>query len=121
MKNFKLLLDWLKQTYKSSYSIECNMGNLIRDDQINKILEILVHLNDVSLAKLYISNCYRSFSGKNGEKLAFLIKHFGLETLSSSLNNFFFAVKRNNIEANCALIQVSKKINKIFFFNILNL
>jgi hypothetical protein len=117
---FKLLLKKLKEKPKSGYS-SCysNSTDSLRDAQINKILDILFALNDVSLAQFYLSNCHYRYVESDCEKFANLIRQFGFEALKPSLSKYILPVKRNNIGANFSLIQVSISLKfkfKFYFF-----
>ena len=111
---FKLLLKSIKEKPKSSYSSCYYSTDLLREDQINKILDILFYLNDVSLAKFYLSNCHNKYTESDGGKIANLIKQFGFEALKSSLDKFILPVRRTNIAANCSLVQVSFEVKILF-------
>jgi hypothetical protein len=107
---FKLLLKSIKEKPKSGYSSCYYSTDLLRKDQMNKILDILFYLNDVSLAQFYLSNCHNKYAESDGDKFANLIKQFGFEALKSSLNKFILPVRRTNIAANCSLVQVSFEV-----------
>ena len=105
---------------KSSYSFAGK--NLIRDDQVNKILEILVNLNDVSLAQFYVEKCFNNFREKHCAKLAGLIKQFGFEKFRQSFlrKEFFRPESAEKMSANCRLVQVGKIIFRLeIFFKLL--
>ena len=104
---FKLLLKKLKEKPESGYSSCYYSTELLREDQINKILDILFVLNDVSLAQFYLSNCHYRYVESDCEKFANLIRQFGFEALKPSLNKYILPVTRINIGANFSLIQVS--------------
>ena len=97
--------------------ISNNAPSFMQTDQVNKILEILVHLNNASLARFYVVNIMNALNAKQCSKLASLIKHFEVECKSEFfLIDFFKPNNRQNISVNCHLVQVSINSNlKIYF------
>ena len=81
--------------------------NLIRDDQVSKILEILVQLNDVSLARFYVDQCLTVFNANHCASMAYLVKQFEAQKSSFFNKEFFKPNNRQIVSVNCQLVQVS--------------
>jgi hypothetical protein len=105
--SFKYLLNSISKKAKTKFNRNPSLKEMITDDQIGKIVNILVALNDVSLAQLYINIFYDKCTEMDYENLAILIKHFGFETLKPCLKELFFPFNKNNMSVNCRLIQVN--------------
>ena len=82
------------------------LKKLITVDQTNKIIDILIALNDVSLVQLFTS-CFDKSMEIDFEVLTRLLGHFGFEALKPIFKEFIFPNNKKNISVNCRLIEVS--------------
>ena len=82
------------------------LKQLITSDQTNKILDILIALNDVSLVQLFTS-CFDKYIEIDFEVLTRLLEHFRFEALKPIFKEFVFPNNKKNISVNCRLIEVS--------------
>jgi hypothetical protein len=103
--SFKFLLSSLKRKIKGN-GFRFETTELMNDDQINKILDILVHLDDVCLAQFFMDNCYNKYTEKHCGKVAGLIKKFGFQTFKASLKEFIQPKDRKSVSYNFCLMQV---------------